>query len=89
VRFRSDILNGFRDIRVSWVETSLPPRPKQHRAQETKDEHEASIAAGKVTFLTAFRNLPPVLCVPMPEQDFILGTLAISGEPKCTRNRHY
>jgi hypothetical protein len=47
------------------VETSLPLRPKQHRAQETRNDNSA--AAGKVIFLPAFRNLPPVLCVPMPE----------------------
>jgi hypothetical protein len=80
VQFESAILNGFRGMPVSRVGISLPRRPKKHRAQETEDENETSTAAGKVIFLTAFRNLPPVHCVPMPEQDFILGTLAVSGE---------
>jgi hypothetical protein len=47
------------------LETSLPLRPKQYRAQETRNDNSA--AAGKDIFLPAFRNLPPVLCVPMPE----------------------
>ena len=47
------------------IEISLPLRPRQHRAQETRNDNSA--AAGKVIFLPAFRNLPPVLCVPMPE----------------------
>jgi hypothetical protein len=67
---------------VSRAGTSLPQRPEQHRAQETKDENEARIATGKVNFLPAFRNLPPVLCVPMPEQDFVLDRWSVLGEPQ-------
>ena len=61
------------------IETSLPLRPRQHRAQETRNDNSA--AAGKVIFLPAFRNLPPVFCVPMPEQDFYLAVKRFRPNP--------
>ena len=38
-----------------------PPEPK------ARDGNETGAAAGEGLFLPAFRNLPPLLCVPMPE----------------------
>ena len=62
------------------LETPLPTRPKIHRAQETK--------AGKVIFILAFRNLPQVLCVPLPEKNFIFGSFGLSqAKPKRIRSK--
>src|ERR1700687_5153516 len=72
--FWSDILNGFRGIRPpGWVSPIFTSREAPTAGnQGRRDRH------GKVVFLPAFRNLPAVLCVPMLEQNFILGSLAVS-----------
>jgi hypothetical protein len=36
------------------VETSLPQRPKQYRAQETKDQNEEAAATGRTFFSQLF-----------------------------------
>ena len=69
-RFRSDILVGLRGTPVSRMEISASPGPRMGlgRAQERESNKRCS---GEGHFLSAFRNLPAVLCVPMPEQDFL------------------
>src|SRR3974390_1091689 len=70
----SDILDGFRGTLLSgW---SFPCGRAHGNTQGLqRDLNRISKAAGKVLFVPVFRNLPPVLCVSMPEQSFILGSL--------------
>ena len=57
-------------------------RPAHGWVSGEKQEREPNKpCSGEGHFLSGFRNLPAVLCVPMPEQDFLyLGSTAVSGQ---------
>jgi len=69
-RFRSDILVGLRRTPASRMEISVPPGPRMGLGREQERESNKR-CSGEGHFLSAFRNLPAVLYVPMPEQDFL------------------